>query len=609
MFESIILAAFFIGLVSAVSLPMGAVTTFFWTPTDRVIAILMAFGGGALLAALTIDLVATAVDSGHFHALAIGAICGGLLFVGLNRIVNDYGGFLRKASTTVYHMRRKQHEWLKKIASHLKRTDLFNVLTTPDLRILAASIHSVDISRGNWIYQSGDPSDNLYIIMSGEVDLINPRDSSDLPERLTSNDVFGWRALITGSPFSYSAYAISDVSLLVLPRHTYEILILNSSEARQKIHQMLRSEDILSYLQDDQRLDKEQAEAWLDEATHSLVSTGVVPPAISVKRHSSVFNTRLEYMQHIPLTQGLSQTALELIGARLIYKQYPKGTIFYHQNDTADRMYIIEQGEVQLLGAVNSKQGLITLRDSDAFGDLSMLTGAKHSVIAVAEADTTVWELRKSDFDDLLLELPELTERVRAYVQRAIAEGYLVHRHHMDETDTLRWMRRAMHNIDAGRPIPAAADIRREISENRAAPLAIWLGITLDGIPESLVIGASMIDHAVELSLIVGLFLSNYPEALSSSIGMRKQGMSKIRIVNMWTSIMLLTGIGAALGSIIFTGASASSHALIQGIAAGAMLTMIAETMLPEAYFKGGSVVGLSTLFGFLVAIFSKTLE
>jgi zinc transporter ZupT len=198
---------------------------------------------------------------------------------------------------------------------------------------------------------------------------------------------------------------------------------------------------------------------------------------------------------------------------------------------------------------------------------------------------------------------------VRAYVQRAIAEGYLVHRHHMDETDTLRWMRRAMHNIDAGRPIPAAADIRREISENKAAPLAIWLGITLDGIPESLVIGASMIDHAVELSLIVGLFLSNYPEALSSSIGMRKQGLSKIRIFNMWTSIMLLTGIGAALGSILFTSASASSHALIQGVAAGAMLTMIAETMLPEAYFKGGSVVGLSTLFGFLVAIFSKTLE
>lgn len=63
------------------------------------------------------------------------------------------------------------------------------------------------------------------------------------------------------------------------------------------------------------------------------------------------------------------------------------------------------------------------------------------------------------------------------------------------------------------------------------------------------------------------------------------------------------------LSSVFFIGASPTSYALIQGIAAGAMLTMIAETMLPEAYFKGGSEIGISTLMGFLVAIFSKTLE
>ena len=72
---------------------------------------------------------------------------------------------------------------------------------------------------------------------------------------------------------------------------------------------------------------------------------------------------------------------------------------------------------------------------------------------------------------------------------------------------------------------------------------------------------------------------------------------------------MLFTGIGAALGSIFFIGASPTSYALVEGVAVGAMLTMIAETMLPEAYFKGGSVVGMSTLMGFLAAIFFKTLE
>jgi len=77
----------------------------------------------------------------------------------------------------------------------------------------------------------------------------------------------------------------------------------------------------------------------------------------------------------------------------------------------------------------------------------------------------------------------------------------------------------------------------------------------------------------------------------------------------MWTSLMILTGIGAALGSLFFVDTSPTAYAVIEGLAVGAMLTMIAETMLPEAYFKGGSVVGMSTLCGFLAAIFFKTLE
>jgi zinc transporter ZupT len=90
---------------------------------------------------------------------------------------------------------------------------------------------------------------------------------------------------------------------------------------------------------------------------------------------------------------------------------------------------------------------------------------------------------------------------------------------------------------------------------------------------------------------------------------MREQGFGYRRIVLMWSSLMLLTGVGAAAGNVFFVNASPAVFALVEGIAAGAMLTMIAETMLPEAYFKGGSVVGMSTLSGFLVAIFFKTLE
>jgi zinc transporter ZupT len=118
-----------------------------------------------------------------------------------------------------------------------------------------------------------------------------------------------------------------------------------------------------------------------------------------------------------------------------------------------------------------------------------------------------------------------------------------------------------------------------------------------------------MIHTTISLSLIVGLFLSNFPEALSSSVGMRQQGMGFWRILGMWTALTLITGLGAAAGSLLFQEASPNLFGFVEGLAAGAMLTMIAETMLPEAYLKGGNVVGLSTLAGFLIAIFSKTLE
>jgi len=117
-----------------------------------------------------------------------------------------------------------------------------------------------------------------------------------------------------------------------------------------------------------------------------------------------------------------------------------------------------------------------------------------------------------------------------------------------------------------------------------------------------------MLHANVSLSLIAGLFLANFPEAFSSSLGMREQGYSFNRILTMWSSLMIFTGIGAWLGSVFFVGVELTTFSLVEGLAAGAMLTVIAETMLPEAYYRGGSVTGISTLLGFLAAIFFTTL-
>ncbi len=163
--------------------------------------------------------------------------------------------------------------------------------------------------------------------------------------------------------------------------------------------------------------------------------------------------------------------------------------------------------------------------------------------------------------------------------------------------------------MNVAKLLPSTAEMSETIQEHRQAPLAIWLGLMLDDIPESLVLGSSLVHSHVSWSLIAGLFLSNYPEALSSSIGMRQQGLSWQRVLLMWTSVMAIAGIGAAMGSLFLVGVSPLLFFFLQGIAVGAILTVIAETILPEAYFKGSSITGFSTLLGFLAAIFLKTLE
>ena len=138
--------------------------------------------------------------------------------------------------------------------------------------------------------------------------------------------------------------------------------------------------------------------------------------------------------------------------------------------------------------------------------------------------------------------------------------------------------------------------------------MAIWLGIAIDGIPESLVIGTLAIGtEGMSLAFVTGVFLANFPEAMSSAVSMRNNGMSRQRIMLMWGSLCLLTGIGAFAGAALFP---AEPHGpmffimlSIEALAAGAMLTMIAETMLPEAFEEGGSIVGMATLCGFLAAL------
>jgi CRP-like cAMP-binding protein len=606
--EQHIFIAFIIGIVSACSLPLGTITSAFWKPGDRAIAFLMAFGGGALLAALTIDLVGSALEKGHFHVLALGCIIGSFLFIELNHIINDHGGFLRKASTTVYHIRRKGRKRFKRILSHVRRIDLFNNLPDDEVEALASCLIRQEYPKGTMIYQNNDPSNYLFIIENGKVNLLDPEKEMNPIYNLEKNDVFGGMAFFTGSSHATAAVATKNTSIWLLPKKNFEKLIRNTPGLSGNLRKFLKGDKATEYLIKRQDMSKESSGKWLNRMIQHYLGKDLSQN--DEQKTEMQFKQIIEQINRVPIFQKLPSEEINEIAPLFFHKQHQKGYTFFHQDEQAERLYIIDHGEVEMIDRESKTRMFTTLTDYDAFGAMSFLTGAQHTMTAVAGKDTTVWILQKQDFERLLETCPQFTRAVEEYIKQDDVSGYLTMKQHFDTNQAAQWTHKAVKSMESGKHIPSAREMVQTVRGHTGAPIAIWLGIFLDGIPESLVIGAYMIHSShISLSLIAGLFLSNYPEALSSSVGMRQQGMSFKRVLIMWTSLMIFTGIGAALGNIFFASAPGMLFSFIEGIAAGAMLTMIAETMLPEAYFKGGSIVGISTLLGFLTPIYFKTME
>lgn len=421
------LDAFLFGLISAAALPLGAMLSFKWTPKPAVLASMMALGAGALLAALTIDLVAESVEHGHFYPLAAGMIIGGIFFAILNAIVNSRGGFLRKTATMLTHISKKQNRRQKKLIERLSHVSLFRKLPPPQINLLLPYLHRFSYRQGKMMVHEGDPGDLFFFIESGSAIVMDDK-TNQVVRILSANETYGITELLTGKSHDYSVVVKDDMHLWIVNKEAMDNLLKLNPVLAADLRKMVTDE--LQQIEQKEGPDRDHARVWYEEAVN----------------------------------------------------------------------------------------------------------------------------------------------------------------HFVDKRSSLN-----------------ESDIHAEVKEHGNAAMAIWLGIMLDGIPESIVIGSSLLlESSMSLSLLAGLFLSNFPEALSSSVGMRKQKMSPLKILLMWSSIMIVTGIGAYAGNVFFENVPPGIYALIDGMAAGAMLTMIAQTMLPEAFHIGGSVTGLSALAGFLATLFFR---
>ena len=608
--DSLVLFALSMGLLSALSLPLGTLTTLIWTPGDRAIAWLMAFGAGALLSAVTIDLFAPAIHKGLFFDVALGAILGSLFYLLINHQLNKQGGFLRKTATMIQYFRNQQKIQRQKLQLSFNRLTIFNELTKKDQYLLFQHMQRRDYKANSIIFHSNDLLNEFYIIHKGAVNLREPKFGLKKVDELKELDAFGQLGFFSSMRSSLVAQASGDVSLWVLNRADFnELLALSPTLYESLKYYFKESDELQTYLKKYHYMDEEAAEKQLQVIKTTLDEEKRLPYVRESRELFEPALARLKASRRFELLDSCQSELYSLLASKVKLRQAKAGDTLFANKSEADRLYLLESGSIELIDPKKHSMNQEVLSPGDFFGGMAFVVGGLHSSTAIACNNVTFWVLEKSDFQQLLNDVAPLYEKLQTYLEENCVHQYLINEQSLSETKAQKWVKESVKKLVPGH-MPSLAGANQRIYQHNAAYLAIWLGIFLDGIPESLMIGAHTSNgYMISISLIAAIFISNYPEALSSSASMKEQGISFNKILFAWTSLMVLTGLGAALGSMLLSDATPQTFALISGMAAGAMLTVIAETMLPEAYTKGGSITGFVTLMGFLCAVMFKVFD
>lgn len=337
------------------------------------------------------------------------------------------------------------------------------------------------------------------------------------------------------------------------------------------------------------------------------------------RRRKRRIERMLSRMAHIEFLRSIPPGHVQMLVEYVRPVVFSPGERIFGEGDRGDRMYFLDQGEVELSrGGAEFK----TLASGDVLGEIALLTGAPRTAQAAARTRTTALALLKEDFDRVRKASPELEAAVSRLASERLEEN-----RQLDAAaarSASEWAEQAVDALRQGLTVPTATEVRIAAEEHSGAPLAIWLGNFIDGVPGSFVIGSGFVHilaqkmasgapgfaEVIPYTLIAGLFLSNFPEAISSSVGMRDQGWRVSRILLMWLSLVVMAAIGGVAGYVLGAEVSHTTVVAMEGLAAGAMLTMVAQAMIPEAVHLGGAeVAGPSTVAGFLAAVAFKLLE
>lgn len=306
----------------------------------------------------------------------------------------------------------------------------------------------------------------------------------------------------------------------------------------------------------------------------------------------------LHRIAHVEVMQNLSVTERQVIIPFLKPIHVDTGTLICEEGTPGEYFYMIVEGEAEVR---KGDKVLNVMEPGEVFGEMALLTGEPRSATVVARTPMDLYQLHQEHFNHVLTLSPHLAwslSRALARRLRLSTESRVAAENHLD-----RWRQQLMDQVELDLLLREDPGTLEQLVK-RSAPLAIVIGTLIDNIPESAVIGMNAEGAHFGWSFLLAVFISNFPEALSSAAGMKQAGSKKSQILSLWIGVVVLSGFCAVGGNLLQNSTSELFVALAQATSGGAILAMLASTMMPEAYELGGSSVAFSTIMGFLISFF-----
>jgi CRP-like cAMP-binding protein len=319
----------------------------------------------------------------------------------------------------------------------------------------------------------------------------------------------------------------------------------------------------------------------------------------AIERKQKEAKERIALLASCDILRHLSPEAIEDILPVILTRHLAGGDILFRAGDPGDSLYIVERGGVDVLAEEAGAPGktIAHLAEGKAFGEMALLSGKPRTATIRAAEETELLDIGKNDFERLIASDKQMAHAVEQMSHARALSNLSDH-----ALNPSRWADVAassLHHVTRAETDSLLAEA------GKGAGLALVVGNILDTIPACLVIGAKFSGlGSMSLTLVVGMFLGGIPEAAVSGAMLTKAGFSSKAIFGLWTIVLVVGFLAAGAGKLFLGDPNSIVAVFSQGIAGGAVLALIAHTMIPEAIHDGHRLIVLPTVGGFLFALY-----